>query len=67
MVEHLVRALLEDERAAAVGAGRGEHAHAQRAGDLDRGDADAAAAAVDEDGLAGLRAGAVDDRRYAVA
>src|SRR5207248_11038678 len=39
------------------GAGRGHHAGVQRAGELDREGADAAAAAVDEDRLAGREVG----------
>jgi hypothetical protein len=52
----------EDQFAAALGACRADHGEAAGARELDRGDAHAAAGTVDEDGLARLAMGAVEER-----
>ena len=55
MIQHVMGALLAHERHAALGARRRDHAQPGRAGDLYRGDADAAARAVDQHRFARAR------------
>ncbi len=61
-IEHLVRAEAGEERALLGGARGGEHGRAAPLGDLERGEADAAGPAVDEDGVALLQLAELDQR-----
>ena len=60
VVDGVVGAELQAGLALVVAAGRGDHRGAQRLGHLDRRDADAAGAALDQQGLARLQAAAVE-------